>query len=541
MDRGESDSHGGEGSVPPSPARRYAAFISYAHADAAVAARLQRQIETYRLPKHTRYDDGSEGGGKRLGAVFRDREDLAAADDLSAAIREAIAQSRALIVVCSPAAAQSRWVNAEIRLFRELHPETPIFAAIASGDAASAFPPALTEGGREPLAADLTDAGDGRRLGTLKLIAALAGVPLDALIQRDAQRRMRRVMMVTVASGLAMIAMAVMTMVAINSRNEARQQRAEAEGLVEYMLTDLRQRLTGVGRLDIMSDVNERALQHYARQGDLDQLPPDSLARRARALHAMGEDDMVRGHRRAADAKFREAWRTTASLLATHPDDPEAIFMHAQSAFWRGELDMRFETQTTRHYFELYYRLARRLDAVDPDRVRARQELGYATGNLCALGNMERRPDVGICEIALTYAERSARDRNHDRGSMVDLGMRHAWLAAALERTGDLPGALRHFEQRLAIADQLAAADHRDMFIEEQKLSTLTSIVRIHFRLGDQAAARRRADEARAVAARLLAHDPENARWRRFAALINPSLEGRFATTEDLRAWKANR
>ena len=33
--------------------------------------------------------------------------------------------------------------------------------------------------------------------------------------------------------------MAIMTMFAIQSRNEAQRQRAEAEGLIEYMLTDL--------------------------------------------------------------------------------------------------------------------------------------------------------------------------------------------------------------------------------------------------------------------------------------------------------------
>ena len=33
-------------------ARRFAAFISYSHADAEIAAKLQRQLERYRLPKH---------------------------------------------------------------------------------------------------------------------------------------------------------------------------------------------------------------------------------------------------------------------------------------------------------------------------------------------------------------------------------------------------------------------------------------------------------------------------------------------------------
>src|SRR5436190_415085 len=104
---------------------------------------------------------------------------------------------------------------------------------------AAAFPEALLDG-REPLAADLRKHGDGRRLGFLKVVAGIAGVPLDSLVQRDAQRNLRRVTAVTLVTASAAILMAVMTVIAIQSRNEAERQRGEAEGLIEYMLTDLR-------------------------------------------------------------------------------------------------------------------------------------------------------------------------------------------------------------------------------------------------------------------------------------------------------------
>ena len=95
-------------------------------------------------------------------------------------------------------------------------------------------------GGAEPLAADLRPDADGRRLGFLKLVAGLSGVGLDALVQRDAQRRVRRVTAVTAAALAAMLVMAVLTGLALSQRREAERQRAEAEGLVEFMLTDLR-------------------------------------------------------------------------------------------------------------------------------------------------------------------------------------------------------------------------------------------------------------------------------------------------------------
>ena len=97
---------------------RYWAFISYSHHDARAAAALQRALETYRVPRRL------VGRGTPLGEVpaylrpiFRDRNELQAGADLSATVREALAASRYLIVVCSPSAVASAWVNREITEF----------------------------------------------------------------------------------------------------------------------------------------------------------------------------------------------------------------------------------------------------------------------------------------------------------------------------------------------------------------------------------------------------------------------------------------
>jgi hypothetical protein len=142
---------------------RYAAFISYSHADEHWARWLQRSLERYRIPRRLRRDPGA---GKplpsRLYPVFRDRDELASSNDLSAAIQSALDDSEALVVICSPAAAASRWVNAEIRRFQSSGGDGRIFTLVVDGSTRPAapdcaFPPALlvTEDGRtlpEPLA-----------------------------------------------------------------------------------------------------------------------------------------------------------------------------------------------------------------------------------------------------------------------------------------------------------------------------------------------------------------------------------------------------
>src|SRR5262249_2335470 len=89
---------------------RYAAFISYSHSDRPAAHWLHRALEGYRPPKEV-----AVGTDARLRPIFLDRAELSTSSDLATSVREALASSRYLIVICSPAAAKSRWVNEEIR------------------------------------------------------------------------------------------------------------------------------------------------------------------------------------------------------------------------------------------------------------------------------------------------------------------------------------------------------------------------------------------------------------------------------------------
>jgi hypothetical protein len=112
----------------------------------------------------------------RIKPIFRDNVELSASYDLTTAVREAIAQSDYLIVVCSPHSANSKWVGREIELFRTLHGDSHILAALIDGTAADRLPPAL-HAGSPPMRSNLSHpisgrAQSGHKLAFLKLIAA---------------------------------------------------------------------------------------------------------------------------------------------------------------------------------------------------------------------------------------------------------------------------------------------------------------------------------------------------------------------------------
>lgn len=502
---------------------RYWAFISYSHKDAAFGRRLHRRLEGYAVPRRLVGQPASWGTvPRKLAPIFRDRDELSAAHDLTMEVRAALKASRSLIVICSPAAAASQWVAREVEVFRELHPDRPVLAAIRDGEPSGCFPQLLRHAGPdgglvEPLAADFRHDRDGERLGLLKLVAGVLGISLDALIQRDAHRRMQRVTAITAGALAAMLAMAVLTVFAINARREAERQRGQAEGLVEYMLTDLRDKLKGVGRLDVMTAVNERALHYYAGQ-DLDTLPVDSLERRARVLDEMGEDDVARRDYEKALTEFREARRTTEALLKENPNDPDRIFDHAQNEFYMGLINyMRGQYDTAQTFFAAYKRMAYRLAAVASHDPRSAQEIGYAEGNLCTNAlkmKGQSAQAVSLCSEALKNMERAARGSPKNFVMTKNLANRHSWLASAYLANYDKAHALDELRKEDAFLDQLLHADSRHVEGKYLWASFQRQSAYLEEKMGRKASALDRLTRASSVLDQMIAYDPDNADWR---------------------------
>lgn len=497
--------------------QEYHTFISYSHRDEAAAKWLHKKLETYRFPSRLVGRETPFGPLPRtLAPIFRDREELSAGPSLPEKVQHALAVSHALLVICSPHAAASTWVNREIEEFRALHPERPILLALVEGSPDTAFPAAIragTDGPHEPLAADLRPEGDGRRLGLLKLLAGLVNIPLGELVQRDAQRKMRRVMVVT---GLALLAVAILStsmIMAIQARNEAERQRASAEGLIEFMLTDLRERLEGVGRLDVLSTVNRRALSYYKQQ-DIDELPVESLDRRARILLAMGEDDEQRGDLTRALAQFEEAARTTGILLEQQPDDSQRIYTHAQSEFWVGLIALRTQRRdAAQKAFERYEQLAGRLIEKDPANPDWLMEAGYAASNMATLLLRDRGDPVAAekrFRTSLGLFETALRLKAGDESIRWDISDSHGWIADSYRAQERYADALAERKRQKEILGGLIADHPRNVRYRRDELASDFGIALIELDSGAHTEAEAHLRDIYRRAAALAAQDRAN-------------------------------
>ena len=214
----------------------YDAFISYTHHDRPVAAGIQKGL--HRI-------------GRRMGRlhalrVFRDATDLSASPNLWGKVTDAMDRARYLIVVLSPDAVASKWVNREVAHWLQRRGPDQLLFVVAGGrltwdedterfdpDRSDVALPVLTTPGvltAEPFYVDVGDdapwdpAAPLFREKVTDLAAPIHGKPKYELASDDVRelrrfRRLRRAAVVGLAI-LTVLALAAAT-IALVQRNRA--------------------------------------------------------------------------------------------------------------------------------------------------------------------------------------------------------------------------------------------------------------------------------------------------------------------------------
>ena len=464
---------------------RFRAFLSYSHADAAWAGWLLRRLETYRVPSRLVGTQGAHGPiERRLGKFFRDRDELPSAGDLGVTIRDALADSEALVVICSPTAAQSRWVNAELEAFQASGRADRVFCFVVGGvpgsvDLAQAcFPPALVRPDangepHEPLAADARAEGDGRERAFLKLVAGLLGVGYDALAQREAQRRTRKLAIVAAASLVGMTIALGLAATAYVARNDAQRRQAQAEDILGFMLGDLREKLTTVGRLDLMRSVDDKATGYFATLDPRD-MTDRALEEQARSLAGIGEVRLGEGNHDAAMVAFREAHARSTALCERAPENGQRLFDLAQAEYWIGFVAWqqgRLDDAET--WLRKYHDSAVRLAAMDRANFAWQREVAYGLHNLAVLD--ESRGRIDSAERALTDELKLYRvwlqQHPHDTALRFEASNVISWLGTIAARKGRLEEAEAFTAEQVEamqrnIADEPGNAEWRVLLVD---------------------------------------------------------------------------
>jgi tetratricopeptide (TPR) repeat protein len=533
------------------PAFRYRAFISYSHRDKSWADWLHRTLEAYVVPRRLVGQATAAGViPRRLAPIFRDRDELASATDLDRKVNEALAQSANLIVICSPHAAASRWVEEEVLAFKRLGRDERIFCLIIDGEPnASAMPGregeecfvhalrhrlgadgALGEERIEPIAADARPDKDGKTNAKLKLIAGMLDVSFDALKQRELQRRARR--MAAVAA-LALIVMAVTTVLAITaviarnaavvSRQAAERRQKQAESLVNFMLGDLNDKLVQIGRLDIMQVVDDHAMSYFESLPITD-VTDVALEQRAKALERIGSVRLDQGHLPAALASYQAALKIAAKLADSEPvDTPRQIAYARIWAFiglthWRqGRLD------AAQQDFESARTILQRAQTQAPNDLKLAFQLAIIDNDIGHVFEAHGQFEAATVQYRkmLALCERLVAARPDNAEWLAYLGSAHNNLGKLALQRGELTTAVAQYAADDAIETRLSARDPKNNSQRESMLISRAILGRTLALAGAIKEGRRDLQQAVAIAAQLTQVDPHNSGFQEDVAMYS--------------------
>ena len=447
---------------------KYKAFISYCHRDERFAAGLHRALESYRVPRKLVGTKTSVGEvPARIKPVFRDRDDLSSASDLGSTVKQALSESENMIVVCSPAAAASLWVNEEIRYFASLGRQDRIFCVIVDGDPAGAdmstacFPAALAEIGlQEPLAADIRKWADGKHLSRLKLASGMLGLPLDQLRRRDLQKRQK----IWALAAIASIALAAVLITAVTARIAAQQRRDSGESLVMYKLNELRTMLNLADDPAELSRLKAWDQQQLARLFIEAGSGEDALKSSAMDVREQGIGYWRKGEFGRAMEKFQDSWALLAETYRRDNNDLEAFFELGQAEYYIGLIYKELGAlETAENSLAAYAEITRQLILLQPENAEWVLEMSFALSNLGSL-QIERnanRPEraLQLLQSSLEYNQIALVLDPKNIYYQSELGQSHAFLADAQRGVCDLEGALQSRTKQMALEQELWEED----------------------------------------------------------------------------------
>jgi tetratricopeptide (TPR) repeat protein len=317
--------------------------------------------------------------------------------------------------------------------------------------------------------------------------------------------------------------MIALTIAAVFARNEALSAQARAErqlgqveGLVEFMLGDLRDKLVPLGQLDALAASGTKALEYFGSPSD-DSADANALGRRARTLHLLGQLESRRGNLASAKPIFAKARQLTARGHAAFPRNAARVFEHAQSVFWVGNVEWQSgNLPAAEAAFLEYSRLAAQLVSLEPKNSRWLKESGDASINLGVVRYQRASYADALKSFAAadtTFAAIVAA-RSDDVEARLNLAQVSSWSADAYRAMGNFEAALTEREKERRIYAQLLERDPNDKTASQLLAVVELAMARITLDLGRTKQAIAKYRQAAEGAARLASSDPVNANWR---------------------------
>nr|WP_267878032.1 winged helix-turn-helix domain-containing protein [Duganella aceris] len=339
---------------------------------------------------------------------------------------------------------------------------------------------------------------------------------IGASLQSERRGERLRLVVLCVVMGLALLA-GGLGLAARKAQTVAEQHRAEAEGLMGYMLGEFVDKLRPIGKLDLLDSISNRALKYlsdpfWGNDGDI------ALAQRAKSLQLISEVRFSRADPVGAENALQAAQAIIQKLLQHSPDDVLLLKSAGENAFWLGQIHLdQKEWILARGYFEDYLKYADRQAALAPASVDAWVEQSYAHSNLGTVAI--RSGDAAAAEkefkLSVALKQRAYEQTPKNKRLGADLANSLSWQASAQIQLGKLDLAERLSERELTLLQSLQNSNPEETLWSNELASAWSHRSDLKQARGDLAGSHAAVQQAYGLLQTIVESDHSNRNWQR--------------------------
>ncbi|AUD59863.1 transcriptional regulator [Shewanella sp. Pdp11] len=241
----------------------------------------------------------------------------------------------------------------------------------------------------------------------------------------------------------------IMSVRSIEAEKLAQQKRLAAEDLLGFMVGDFADKMRGIGRMDLLDGISNKALEYFSdfsNKEDDTHLSFDARFQHGQTLEAMGEVAYSRNKIDEARSALLAAQEKMLPLLELQPENLALLKTLGANAFWLGQLKYDVsDWAASRPFYEQYLKYSQTMYALAPEDKDALMELSYAHNTLgsVSMKQQEFAKAQQDFEESLRLKLLALAKAPEDSQLIADVADTRSWLASAAVSQGDVISAIR--------------------------------------------------------------------------------------------------
>ncbi|HEU0036306.1 MAG TPA: protein kinase [Kofleriaceae bacterium] len=366
-----------------------------------------------------------------------------------------------------------------------------------------------------------------RRFLTGQLVSAHRYTPLQRLSRflkkHQAAVTIATISVVTLAVGgtLAVRQIVQQRDAARYERQVADIRRRAAEAMIDEMLSDVKDRLVQIGRLDLLTSLGTQIRTYYGTLARIPGgMPVDDVDRMAVAVELLGRAERDSGD----SARARKTWMDMRDQLAAAvgsdagPTTIKKRMMIARLDFQLGTIDQA--TGKSAAALASYERAKQQFNALRTEAPNDRQILLFSAENHDRRGDLLRN-DGKLDEAFEDYSaaklerERATTLPGHGTDDIVALATSHLKIGSIYQARGESATALAEYRAALRLRETLLEARPDAVDLQQGLLDVQDTLASLQRQIGDTKSAIETYQNSLPIVEALIRHDPANTLWKR--------------------------